>query len=60
MEENEWRKVEVTIDTQEIADYFLEQLIARGYSPGHDELDDIADIVFDYLMDKGILEEESE
>lgn len=54
------KEFEVIIDTEEIANHFFIKLIEKGYSPTEEELDVLADIVFDYLEDKGIIEEDSE
>ncbi|WP_069203022.1 YozD family protein [Bacillus testis] len=54
------REIEVVIDTEEIADYFFEELTKRGYAPTIEELEEIADITFEYLLDKCIIDEEME
>ncbi|MFS0781540.1 YozD family protein [Bacillus sp. 1P06AnD] len=54
------RDIEVVIDTEEIAEYFFEELTKRGYSPTLEELEEIADITFEYLLDKCIIDEEVE
>ncbi|MFY4776866.1 YozD family protein [Metabacillus sp. RGM 3146] len=54
------REIEVVIDTEEIAEYFYNQLIKRGYIPKEAELELIADITFDYLLEKCIIDEELE
>ncbi|RLQ95204.1 YozD family protein [Falsibacillus albus] len=54
------REIEVYIDTEEIAEFFLQQLIKRGYVPTEEELEEIADITFDYLIEKCIIDEEDE
>ena len=51
------REIEVVIDTEEIAEFFYEQLIARGYVPKREEIEDLADIVFDYLLEKCMIDE---
>lgn len=48
---------EVIIDTEEIKEYFLTKLINRGYIPRDDEIDTIGDIAFDFMINKGIIEE---
>ncbi len=54
------REIEVVIDTEEIADFFFKELTKRGYVPSVEELEEIADITFDYLLDKCIIDEEEE
>lgn len=51
------REIEVVIDTEELAEFIYEQLLIRGYVPGDEELDEVADIVFDYLLTKQVVEE---
>lgn len=52
------KEIEVIIDTDEIAEFFHKELIKRGYVPSEDEVDDLADITFDYLIEKCIIDEE--
>lgn len=52
------REIEVIIDTDEIAEFFYRELVKRGYVPLEGELDDLADITFEYLLDKCIIDEE--
>ena len=52
------REIEVFIDTEEIAEFFFKELVKRGYAPKEDELEEIADITFDYLISKCIIDEE--
>lgn len=49
---------EIIIDTDEIKEFFLTELINRGYVPTDDEIDAIADIVFEYMVHKKIIEEQ--
>jgi hypothetical protein len=51
-------EVEITIDTEELSEYFMEKLIQKGYVPDEDILDALANITFDFLIDKGIINEE--
>ena len=51
---------EVIVDTKEIEDYFYKELIKRGFIPEKKEVEEIADIVFDYLLSIGVLEEEDD
>lgn len=48
------------IDTEEIAEFFYNELTKRGYVPGEDELGELADITFDYLLNKCIIDEDNE
>ena len=38
--------------------FFLTELINRGYVPADDEIDAITDIVFEYMVHKGIIKEQ--
>lgn len=49
---------EVVIDTEEMAEYIYERLIERGYVPKREEVEELADIFFDFLLDYGVIEEE--
>jgi hypothetical protein len=52
------REIEVFIDTEEIAEFFFHELVKRGYVPTEEELEEIADITFEYLVEKSIIDEE--
>jgi len=52
------KEIEVIIDTDEIAEFFFQELLKRGYIPSEDEMDDLADITFEYLLEKCIIDEE--
>ncbi|MHC0035681.1 YozD family protein [Pseudoneobacillus sp. C159] len=52
------KEIEVYIDTEEIAEFFFQELVKRGYVPSEEELEEIADITFDYLLEKCIINEE--
>ncbi|MEH7392597.1 YozD family protein [Bacillus sp. JJ1474] len=52
------KEIEITIDTQEIEDYLFQELIKRGFVPSKIEVEEISDIVFDYLISKEVIEEE--
>ncbi|MCH1626342.1 YozD family protein [Ferdinandcohnia quinoae] len=52
------KEIEVVIDTEEIADFFYNELLKRGYAPDETELEEIADIAFEYLLSKCIIDEE--
>lgn len=51
------REMEVIIDTEEMAEFFYQHLMKRGYVPTEDEVEELADIVFDYLIEKAIIDE---
>lgn len=51
------KEIEVVIDTKEIAEFFYEQLIERGYVPKREEIEDLADITFEYLLEKCMIDE---
>jgi hypothetical protein len=52
------KEIEVIIDTEEIAEFFYQELIRRGFVPTQEELEELADITFDYLLEKCIIDEE--
>jgi hypothetical protein len=52
------REIEVFIDTEEIAEFFFQELVRRGYVPSEEELEEIADITFEYLIEKCIIDED--
>jgi hypothetical protein len=52
------KEIEVVIDTEEIAEFFYRELIRRGFVPTQIELEELADITFDYLLEKCIIDEE--
>ncbi|WP_018665168.1 YozD family protein [Heyndrickxia acidiproducens] len=52
------RNMDVYIDTEEIAAFFFKELVKRGYAPAEEELEEIADITFEYLLEKSIIDEE--
>ncbi|MDQ0228892.1 YozD family protein [Metabacillus malikii] len=51
------REIEVIIDTEEIAEFFYNELTKRGYVPGESEIEELADITFEYLLNKCIIDE---
>ena len=53
------KEIEVVIDTEEIAEFFYRELIRRGFVPTQIELEELADITFDYLLEKCIIDEEN-
>lgn len=54
------REIEVFIDTEEIAEFFFDELVKRGYAISESEAEDLADITFEYLLKKCIIDEEIE
>jgi hypothetical protein len=51
------KEIEVVIDTEEIAEFFYQQLIQRGYVPEEEEIEELADITFEYLLEKCMIDE---
>lgn len=54
---NGMEEIEVVIDTEEMVEYFYTRLIQSGYVPKETEVRVIADLVFDYLVDKKVIVE---
>jgi hypothetical protein len=54
------KEIEVFIDTEEIAEFFFHELVKRGYVPTEEELEEMADITFEYLIEKCIIDEEED
>ncbi len=52
------REIEVFIDTEEIAEFFFHELTRRGYVPAEEEIEELADIMFEYLLKKCIIDED--
>lgn len=52
------KEIEVVIDTEEIAEFFYNELVRRGFVPSEREIEEMADIMFDYLIEKCIIDEE--
>ncbi|MCM3030607.1 YozD family protein [Niallia sp. MER 6] len=52
------KEIDVIIDTEEIAEFFFRELLKRGYVPTEDEMEELADITFEYLLEKYIIDEE--
>lgn len=49
--------MEFQVHQDDIADYIFEKLVERGYAPTEDESFELADIVFDLLIELGVMEE---
>lgn len=49
-------KIQV-IDSEEIEKFFWTQLVSLGYAPDDCEIQDLADICFDFLCSIGVVEE---
>ncbi|MBD7936211.1 MULTISPECIES: YozD family protein [Cytobacillus] len=52
------KEIEVFIDTEEIAEFFFHELTKRGFVPVELEVDELADITFEYLIKKCIIDED--
>ena len=50
--------INLVINTEEIEQFLFSKLIRKGFVPTEDELEGIADVVFDYFIHKGIIEED--
>jgi hypothetical protein len=48
---------EFVISTVDIAEYVHKRLIESGYAPTADEVFDLAEIFFEYLVENSIIEE---
>ncbi len=48
---------DVIIDTEEIEEFLFNELIKRGFAPWKKEVEEIADIVFDYLISIDVIED---
>jgi len=55
--DDKYREIEVVIDTEEIAEYFYVRLVEHGLAVKEDDLAVLADITFDYLIEKAIIDE---
>jgi hypothetical protein len=52
--------VDIVFTTEEIADYLFKELVKLGYAPEEDELDDLAEIIFEFILEKVGAEEVDE
>ncbi|MEK4126698.1 YozD family protein [Anoxybacillus sp. FSL W8-0382] len=50
------KEIEVVIDTEEIAEFFYNELVRRGFVPTEREMEEIADIMFDYLIPESVMD----
>jgi hypothetical protein len=48
---------EIYVSDEEIYEYLFTRLIEAGYAPIREEVEEMAGIVFDFLLDKGIIGE---
>lgn len=48
---------EIFIDEEKLAEHVFNELIYLGYAPKMDECEDIAAIIFDYLVRLSVIEE---
>lgn len=53
----EEREFDIAIDTEEIAEFLFTALIDFGLAPDMEEVELIADLMFDYLLAKGAIDE---
>jgi hypothetical protein len=51
------RKDEIILDSEKMAEFIYEALIATGYAPVFEEIEVVTDIVFDYLVSEEIIED---
>jgi YozD-like protein len=51
---------EVVIDSEEIEEFVHDNLTKRGFVPSEDEVETLADIFFDFLIEKGVIDEVDE
>jgi hypothetical protein len=49
--------INVVIDTEEIEEFVFNRLSQCGLVPSEEEVETIADIFFDYLLEKGVVDE---
>jgi YozD-like protein len=54
------REEVIYVDTEEIKGFFMQELMQRGFVPSENELMNIADITFDFLVAKRIIDQESD
>jgi hypothetical protein len=48
------------VDTEEIAEFFYQELVKRGFIPNEAEIAELADITFEYLLAKNMIAEDME
>lgn len=51
------KEIEVVIDMEEIVEFFYNELVKWGYVFVEEELGELVDIIFDYFIDKCIIDE---
>lgn len=52
------REMDVFVDTDEIAEFFYQELLRRGFVPREEDVAEIADITFEYLLAKHMIDED--
>lgn len=56
----DYNEIEVVIDTEEMSTFLYHELTKRGFVPTENEVDEIADIMFDFLIEKSVIDNEIE
>ena len=54
------KDAQIVIDTEEISEYMYHKLLERGFVAEMDIVEEMADIMFDYLLDKCVIDEVDE
>lgn len=54
----EMKEIDFVIDMEEIVEFFYKEFVRWGYILSEDELFEIVDIIFDYLIEKCMIDEE--
>jgi hypothetical protein len=49
--------LEIMFDTEEIEEFLHNSLIKRGLAPSEEDVETLADIFFDFLIEKGVIDE---
>ena len=56
-EENKEEFINVELDSDEIYQFMYDNLVKRGMIPREEDVEVITDIVFDFFVHKGVIEE---
>jgi hypothetical protein len=48
---DEYKEIEITFGTEEIEKFLFDGLLKLGYAPTEEEIEDLADLVFDYILE---------